>query len=52
MNKWLNKDEWDLEKAWRNWRTNTIGIPQELAKEHESYKAVQDILNKSKNDIR
>jgi hypothetical protein len=43
---WINKDEWDLNKAWEKWRFNTINIPLEQAKTHPLYKEVEVILNR------
>lgn len=48
--KWINKDAWDLENAWRKWRDATAHIPIEQAKTHKFYKNVEKILNKIKED--
>ena len=54
MTEWLRKDEYELDKAWTNWRNNTIGLPSDSkqAKAHPSYEEVKRLLSKIKRKQR
>jgi len=54
MEKWIDKDEWDLEIAWRNWREQTFHLAHDdpRAMRGEAYEEYKEILDRiaSKNE--